>query len=194
MSKDISPPIDKEGAQQNSTIAQTAVIVVLPPWCPLPAVFFESWQHEPQWLSQMQWGQREWGLEGRLWPPLEWTNINSVNYTKVIYKTIQWHTALFAFNLSTYIVAFSQKVKCKSIGFCCCERQKWVTREEYIIYILTIHWLKWQCEKDAVFQVQTVNNVPHTVSTRALRLWLESSLSHSLSSLQSNFIPLYRSS
>lgn len=48
-----------------------------PPRCPLLAVFCESWQHERQWLSQMRWGQRGWGLEGHPWLPLEWININS---------------------------------------------------------------------------------------------------------------------
>lgn len=51
---------------------------VLPLRCLRRVAFCESWQHERQWLSHMQWDRRGWGSEGHPWPPLEWTNTSSI--------------------------------------------------------------------------------------------------------------------
>lgn len=124
-------------------IPVTCEKTALPPWCPLLVVFCESWQHERRWLSQMRWGRRGWGLEGHPWPPLEWTNINSIEKhrqeqrgetemerenVKCMHTTALVRKMYSANVLCTYIVAFSQEVKCKSICFCCCRKKRQVTR------------------------------------------------------------------
>lgn len=113
----------------------------LPQQCLLLVVFCVSWQHERQWLSQMWLGQRGWGLEDRPWPPLDWTNTNSIDKQrweqrgkqKQGQKMLNTSTRALVYKmqsaniLCTYIVAFSQEVKCKSICFCCCRNNRCIS-------------------------------------------------------------------
>lgn len=50
---------------------------------------------------------------------------------KYILTSATVHKMLSANALCSYIVAFSQEVKCKSIGFCCCRSKRQVTCVRY---------------------------------------------------------------
>lgn len=131
----------------------------------------------------MRWGRREWGLEGHPWPPLEWTNINSIERhgqeTETEKEKCQtdatWYSTYSSAGLCTYIVAFSQEVKCKSICFCCCRnmRDKSVRefrKSNYQLYVRfkLSHiiqktqgstWKEKKCDKETGVQLKSNNNL-----------------------------------